>query len=79
MHIISWMCSNVQMSQTRLEEWDQFRHWRLLSADLYLLVYDVMSQSSFNFIKILRESLLSARPGEAEFIVVANKGIAYGG
>ena len=38
--------------QSRLEEWDQYRHWRLLSADIYLLVYDAESQASFNFIKV---------------------------
>ena len=44
--------SNKLTLQSRLEEWDQYRHWRLLSADIYLLVYDAESQASFNFIKV---------------------------
>ena len=60
--------------QSRIEEWDQYRHWCLLSADMYILVYDVERQSSFNFIKVLRENILSVRSsGDCQFIVAGNK------
>lgn len=57
-----------------MEEWDNYRHWRLLSADIYILVYDVTKQSTFNFIKNLRENILNTRnPADCQFIVAANK------
>ena len=57
-----------------MEEWDAYRHWRLLSADIYILVYDVTKQSTFNFIKTLRDNILRARnSSDCQFIVAANK------
>ena len=45
-----------------------------MSADIYILVYDVTSQTSFNFIKVLRENILSVRSAtDCQFVVVANK------
>ena len=38
------------------QEWRLWRHCGLLSADLYILVYDVSSKDSFTFLRNLRDS-----------------------
>jgi len=45
----------------RQEEWKKHRHSSLLGADIYLMVFDLTKQSSFNYIKKIREKIIRAR------------------
>ena len=56
------------------EEWQNYRHFGLRSADAYLLVYDVTTPSSFRFIQFIREQIAMSRGlGEVPIVVAANK------
>ena len=59
---------------TSEDEWQNFRHYGLRSADAYLLVYDVTTPSSFRFLQLIREQIAMSRGlGEVPIVVVANK------
>ena len=47
--------------QDRQEEWNRHRHYSLLGADIYLLVFDLTKPASFNYIKKIRDKILSTR------------------
>ena len=56
------------------DEWQNYRHFGLRSADAYLLVYDVTSPSSFAFLQLIREQIAMSRGlGEVPLVVAANK------
>lgn len=57
------------------EEWRSFRHFGLRTAHAYLLVYDVSSPSSFQFLTKMRDQMIATRPdfNETPVIVAANK------
>lgn len=58
----------------RQEEWNRHRHYSLLGADIYLLVFDLTKPASFNYIKKIRDKILSTRVDLSfQFIVAANK------
>merc|ERR1711963_426370 len=42
----------------REDEWRRHRHYSLLGADIYLMVFDLTKQSSFNYLKKIREKIL---------------------
>ena len=59
---------------TSEDEWQNYRHFGLRSADAYLLVYDVTTPSSFRFIQFVREQIAMSRGlGEVPIVVAANK------
>lgn len=47
--------------QDREDEWRRHRHYSLLGADIYLMVFDLTKQSSFNYLKKIREKILRTR------------------
>lgn len=55
-----------------LQEWTGFGGCRVRSASAYILVYDVTSEETFQFIKSIREQMLE-QGIEAPTIIVANK------
>ena len=57
-----------------LSEWTHYRGYQLLSADAYVLVFDVTSDDSFQYIKDLREQIVSSRHlQDIAIFVVGNK------
>ena len=56
------------------DEWENYRHFGLRSADAYLLVYDLSTPSSFHFIQCTRDQIAMSRGlGEVPIVVAANK------
>ena len=59
---------------TSEDEWQNYRHFGLRSADAYLLVYDVTTPSSFRFIQFMREQIAMSRGlSDIPIVVAANK------
>lgn len=61
---------------TSLYEWSDFRGYGLRSANAYLLVYDVMDDDSFQFVRNMREQILASRgghPQDVPMFVMGNK------
>lgn len=57
-----------------LYEWTDFRGYGLRHATAYILVYDITSEESFQYIKSLREQILESRDmHEVPIYVVGNK------
>lgn len=57
-----------------LTEWTHFRCYGLRHATAYILVYDISSIESFQFLKILRDQIYDSRNmTETPVVVVANK------
>lgn len=57
-----------------LYEWTDFRGYGLRNATAYILVYDITSEESFQFIKSLREQMLESRNmHDVPVFVVGNK------
>ena len=56
------------------DEWMNYRHFGLLSADAYLLVYDLSTPSSFHFLQVIRDQIAMSRGlGKIPIVVAANK------
>lgn len=56
------------------EEWESFRFCGLRSAHAYLLVFDLSSSQSFQFITTIREQILNSRDtSQVPILVVGNK------
>ncbi|XP_023338851.1 ras-like protein family member 10B [Eurytemora carolleeae] len=56
------------------EEWEEYRFYGLRSAHAYLLVFDVSSHQSFQFITTIRDQISSSRDiSSIPVIVIANK------
>ncbi|ESO84644.1 hypothetical protein LOTGIDRAFT_151005 [Lottia gigantea] len=57
-----------------LYEWTDFRGYGLRNATAYLLVYDITSEDSFQYIKNLRDQILESRDmHDVPIFVVGNK------
>lgn len=57
-----------------LYEWTDFRGYGLRNATAYILVYDITSEESFQYIKSLREQILESRDmHDIPIFVVGNK------
>ena len=57
-----------------LTEWTHYRGYQLLSADAYILVFDITSDDSFQYIKDLREQIVASRHlHDIAIFVVGNK------
>ena len=64
----------AKFPSTSEEEWLNCRHFGLRSADLYILVFDVTSTASFQFIQQMRDEIVSSRDlSNTPIIVAANK------
>ena len=56
------------------DEWQNYRHYGLRTADAYLLVYDLSTPSSFHFLQCTRDQIAMSRGlGEVPIVVAANK------
>ena len=56
------------------EEWTDYRHYGLRSADAYILVFDMCFTSSFKLIQNLRHQISASRDlNDIPIIVAANK------
>ncbi|KAM7540551.1 hypothetical protein Aperf_G00000043334 [Anoplocephala perfoliata] len=55
-----------------LDAWKDFRGWGLHVADFFILVFDITSELSFQYVKLLREQILAANV-HVPMVVVANK------
>ncbi|XP_070618447.1 ras-like protein family member 10A [Erythrolamprus reginae] len=58
------------------QEWSDLKCWGLRNTDAYILVYDICSPESFEYVKMLRQQIQDHRTsniGEAPVIVVGNK------
>ncbi|VDL89661.1 unnamed protein product [Schistocephalus solidus] len=55
-----------------LEEWTNFRGWGLHLADVFVLVFDITSGPSFQYVRALREQILLANI-DVPMVIVANK------
>nr|XP_010949601.1 PREDICTED: LOW QUALITY PROTEIN: ras-like protein family member 10A [Camelus bactrianus] len=59
-----------------LEEWPDPKDWNLQDTDAFVLVYDICSPDSFDYVKTLRQRIAETRPAgapEAPILVVGNK------
>lgn len=57
-----------------LYEWTDFRGYELRSVTAYILVYDITSEESFQYIKSLREQIMESRDmHDVPIFVVGNK------
>ncbi|XP_020928942.1 ras-like protein family member 10A isoform X2 [Sus scrofa] len=59
-----------------LEEWPDPKDWSLQDTDAFVLVYDICSPDSFDYVKALRQRIAETRPAgapEAPILVVGNK------
>ncbi|CAH1801561.1 unnamed protein product [Owenia fusiformis] len=54
-------------------EWADYRGYGLRSATAYILVYDITSDDSFQYVRIMREQILESRLHDIPIIIVANK------
>ncbi|KAF5406269.1 GTP-binding domain protein [Paragonimus heterotremus] len=57
---------------TSFEEWSAYRGWGLRSATAYILVFDVTSDYSFQYVRQLREQIVSEW-SDVPLLLVANK------
>ncbi|XP_038315153.1 ras-like protein family member 10A isoform X1 [Canis lupus familiaris] len=58
------------------EEWPDSKDWSLQDTDAFVLVYDICSPDSFDYVKALRQRISETRPAgapEAPILVVGNK------
>ncbi|XP_070806981.1 ras-like protein family member 10A isoform X2 [Pituophis catenifer annectens] len=58
------------------KEWSDLKCWGLRNTDAYILVYDICSPESFEYVKMLRQQIQDNRTSnisEAPVIVVGNK------
>ncbi|KAK2121335.1 Ras-like protein member 10A [Saguinus oedipus] len=58
------------------EEWPDPKDWSLQDTDAFVLVYDICSPDSFDYVKALRQRIAETRPAgapEAPILVVGNK------
>ncbi|XP_058014587.1 ras-like protein family member 10A [Ahaetulla prasina] len=58
------------------QEWSDLKCWGLRNTDAYILVYDICSPESFEYVKMLCQQIQENRTsniGEAPVIVVGNK------
>uniref|UniRef100_A0A9L0KEA9 RAS like family 10 member A n=1 Tax=Equus asinus TaxID=9793 RepID=A0A9L0KEA9_EQUAS len=58
------------------EEWQDPKDWSLQDTDAFVLVYDICSPDSFDYVKALRQRIAETRPAgapEAPILVVGNK------
>ncbi|XP_060541153.1 ras-like protein family member 10B isoform X2 [Pantherophis guttatus] len=58
------------------QEWSDLKCWGLRNTDAYILVYDICSPESFEYVKMLRQQIQDNRTSnisEAPVIVVGNK------
>ncbi|XP_055230102.1 ras-like protein family member 10A isoform X1 [Gorilla gorilla gorilla] len=58
------------------EEWPDAKDWSLQDTDAFVLVYDICSPDSFDYVKALRQRIAETRPAgapEAPILVVGNK------
>ncbi len=55
-----------------LDAWSDFRGWGLHLADFFILVFDITSDLSFQYIKLLREQIIAANM-DVPMVIVANK------
>ena len=53
------------------DEWNNFKHFGLRSASVYILVYDVSNPETFAFIKKIREQILDLKDASNALIIVA--------
>ncbi|XP_019651268.2 ras-like protein family member 10A isoform X2 [Ailuropoda melanoleuca] len=59
-----------------LREWPDSKDWSLQDTDAFVLVYDICSPDSFDYVKALRQRISETRPAgapEAPILVVGNK------
>ncbi|XP_036591899.1 ras-like protein family member 10A [Trichosurus vulpecula] len=59
-----------------LQELPDLKDWSLQDMDAFVLVYDICSPDSFDYVKVLRQQIAENRPAgapEAPIIVVGNK------
>ncbi|KAM4827643.1 ras-like protein family member 10A isoform 1-T1 [Thomomys bottae] len=60
----------------RPQEWPDPKDWSLQDTDAFVLVYDICSPDSFDYVKALRQRIAENRPAgapEAPILVVGNK------
>ncbi|CAH8484105.1 unnamed protein product [Schistosoma turkestanicum] len=55
-----------------IDEWENYRGWGLRNASAFILVFDVNSESSFQYIRQLREQIVSEF-NDIPLLLVANK------
>lgn len=55
-----------------LDVWAEYRGWGLHLADLFILVFDITSELSFQYMKTLREQIIAANI-DVPMVIVANK------
>ncbi|VDO01336.1 unnamed protein product [Rodentolepis nana] len=55
-----------------LDAWKDFRGWGLHVADFFILVFDITSELSFQYVKLLRDQILAANV-HVPMVIVANK------
>ncbi|EDL40515.1 RIKEN cDNA 2210403B10, isoform CRA_a, partial [Mus musculus] len=61
---------------SRSIEWPDPKDWSLQDTDAFVLVYDICSPDSFDYVKALRQRIAENRPAgapEAPILVVGNK------
>lgn len=55
-----------------LDAWLDFRGWGLHLADFFILVFDITDDTSFQYIKLLRDQIIAAKM-DVPMVIVANK------
>uniref|UniRef100_A0A3Q0KPH8 Ras-like family n=2 Tax=Schistosoma mansoni TaxID=6183 RepID=A0A3Q0KPH8_SCHMA len=55
-----------------IDEWENYRGWGLRNASAFILVFDVNSESSFQYIRQLRDQIVSEF-NDIPLLLVANK------
>ncbi|XP_028904530.1 ras-like protein family member 10A [Ornithorhynchus anatinus] len=58
------------------QEWPDLKSWGLRDPDAFVLVYDICSPETFEYVKMLRQQIAENRPAgtpEVPIIVVGNK------
>ena len=64
----------TKFPSTTDDEWHNYRHFGLRTADAYLLVYDLSTPTSFHFLQCTRDQIAMSRGlGEVPIVVAANK------
>ncbi|VDP67039.1 unnamed protein product [Echinostoma caproni] len=72
LRIIDCPALDGKYPSSSFEEWAEYRGWCLRSAAAFLLVFDVTSEKSFQYIRKLRDQIISECP-DTPVLLVANK------
>ncbi|XP_059131529.1 ras-like protein family member 10A isoform X2 [Peromyscus eremicus] len=61
-------------SPRSLEEWPDPKDWSLQDTDAFVLVYDICSPDSFDYVKALRQRIAENRRGPPVFVRMGREG-----